>query len=106
VPLRPRVGGVLLALARRNLIRIADEQHGDDAFSFRHRLLRDAAYQAIPKRERAILHVRAADQLQDDTVDHHLGQAYRYLAQLAGDEAPPPIPAVRPLGLPPAEVPA
>ena len=101
-PLAPRVGGVLLALARRNLLRVAGREHGEDAFSFRHRLLRDAAYQAIPKRERAILHVRAADRVQDEAVDHHLGQAYRYLAQLAGDEPPPPTPVVRPLRPAPA----
>jgi class 3 adenylate cyclase len=95
-PLAPRVVGVLLALARRNLLQVADRRHGEDAFSFRHHLLRDAAYQAIPKRERAILHVRAADQLHDDAADHHLGQAYRYLAQLAGDE-PRPDRVVRPL---------
>src|SRR6266511_3142470 len=94
-PLGPRVVGVLLALTRRNLLKVADREHGEDAFSFRHRLLRDAAYQAIPKRERAILHVRAADHLQDEAVDHHLGQAYRYLAQLAGDE-PRPAPVARP----------
>jgi class 3 adenylate cyclase len=95
-PLAPRVVGVLLALTRRNLLQVADRRHGEDAFSFRHHLLRDAAYQAIPKRERAILHVRAADQLHDDAVEHHLAQAYRLLAQLAGDE-PRPAPVVRPL---------
>jgi class 3 adenylate cyclase len=100
-PLGPRVIGVLLALTRRNLLKVADREHGEDAFSFRHRLLRDAAYQAIPKRERAILHVRAADHLQDEAVDHHLGQAYRYLAQLAGDE-PRPAPVARPLRPAPA----
>jgi class 3 adenylate cyclase len=94
-PLAPRVVGVLLALTRRNLLQVADRRHGEDAFSFRHHLLRDAAYQAIPKRERAILHVRAADQLHDDAVEHHLGQAYRLLAQLAGDE-PRLAPVVRP----------
>ena len=103
--LRPRVGGVLLALARRGLVRAARRR--GDAFSFRHRLLRDAAYQAIPKRERAILHVRAAEHLaeavnapaeDDEAVGRHLGQAYRYLAQLAGDEPVPPTPAVRPPG--------
>jgi class 3 adenylate cyclase len=102
-PLGPRVVGVLLALTRRNLLQVADRRHGEDTFSFRHRLLRDAAYQAIPKRERAILHVRAADQLQDQGVEQHLGQAYRYLAQLAGDE-PRPAPVVRPLRPAPAEV--
>jgi class 3 adenylate cyclase len=95
-PLGPRVVGVLLTLTRRNLLRVADRRYGEDAFSFRHHLLRDAAYQAIPKRERAILHVRAADQLHDDAAEHHLGQAYRLLAQLAGDE-PRPAPVVRPL---------
>ena len=49
-PLAPRVVGVLLALTRRNLLQVADRRHGEDAFSFRHHLLRDAAYQAIPKR--------------------------------------------------------
>jgi len=102
-PLGPRVVGVLLALTRRNLLQVGDRRHGEDAFSFRHRLLRDAAYQAIPKRERAILHVRAADHLQDEGVEQHLGQAYRYLAQLAGDE-PRPAPVVRPLRPAPAEV--
>jgi class 3 adenylate cyclase len=94
-PLAPRVGGVLLALARRNLLRVAGREHGEDAFTFRHHLLRDAAYQAIPKRERAILHVRAADRVPGEAADQHLGKAYRYLAQLAGDEPPPPMPVVR-----------
>jgi class 3 adenylate cyclase len=94
-PLAPRVGGVLLTLARRNLVRVAGREHGEDAFAFRHRLLRDAAYQAIPKRERAILHVRAADRVRGEAADQHLGKAYRYLAQLAGDEPQPPMPVVR-----------
>jgi class 3 adenylate cyclase len=111
--LRPRLGGVLLALARRGLVRAWRGQ--EDAFSFRHRLLRDAAYQAIPKRERALLHVRAAERLaeavsapaeDDETVGRHLGQAYRYLAQLAGEEPPPPVPAARPPGRVPVEAPA
>jgi predicted ATPase len=102
--LRPRVGALLLALARRGLIRVADNRHGQDGFMFSHRLLRDAAYRAIPKQERAILHARAAERLAgpaldalggaDEAVAHHLGQAYRHLAQLAGDEPPPPAPAV------------
>jgi class 3 adenylate cyclase len=100
--LRSRVGALLLALARRGVIRIADKGHGQDGFEFSQRLLRDAAYRAIPKQERAILHARAAERLAgpgdaaaevDEAVGHHLGQAYRYLAQLAGDEPPP-------LGLP------
>ena len=102
--LRPRVGALLLALARRGLIRVADNRHGQDGFMFSHRLLRDAAYRAIPKQERAVLHARAAERLAgpaldalggaDEAVAHHLGQAYRHLAQLAGDEPPPRAPAV------------
>jgi predicted ATPase len=103
--LRSRVGALLLALARRGVIRVADKGHGQDGFVFGHGLLRDAAYQAIPKQERAILHARAAERLAgpavhaaaevDGVVGHHLGQAYRYLAQLAGDEPPPFAPAVQ-----------
>ena len=103
--LRPRVGALLLALARRGVIRVADKGHGQDGFVFSQRLLRDAAYRAIPKQERAILHARAAERLAgpavdaaaevDEAVGHHLGQAYRYLAQLAGDEPPPLAPAVQ-----------
>jgi class 3 adenylate cyclase len=103
--LRSRVGALLLALARRGVVRVADKGHGQDGFVFGHGLLRDAAYQAMPKQERAILHARAAERLAgpavhaaaevDGVVGHHLGQAYRYLAQLAGDEPPPLAPAVQ-----------
>ena len=96
--LRSRVGALLLALARRGLIQVADKGPGQDGFMFGYRLLRDAAYEAIPKQERAILHARAAERLAgpadhaavevDEAVGRHLGQAYRYLAQLAGDEPP------------------
>jgi class 3 adenylate cyclase len=102
--LRPRIGTLLLALARCGVIRVAAKGHGHDGFTFSHRLLRDAAYRAIPKQERAILHAKAAERLAGPTLDapaeadgavgHHLGQAYRYLAQLAGDEPPPFAPAV------------
>jgi class 3 adenylate cyclase len=108
--LRPRVGTVLLALARRNLIRVADRALGEDAFSFRHGLLRDAAYRAIPKRARAVLHVSVAQRLgeaaggggfeEDEAVGRHLGLAYRCLAQLAGDAFPRPAPMVAPMQLP------
>src|SRR6185312_2952454 len=38
---------------------------GDDAFRFRHLLIRDAAYDAVPKTVRADLHHRFADWLED-----------------------------------------
>jgi class 3 adenylate cyclase len=97
--LRPRVGALLLALARHGVIEVAGRGRGHDGFVFGHRLLRDMAYRAIPKQERAILHARAAERLAGPAVDarteadeafgRHLGQAYRYLAQLAGDEPRP-----------------
>jgi class 3 adenylate cyclase len=93
--IRSGVGAVLLALARRGLIRVADRSSSDDAFSFRHGLLRDVTYQAIPKQHRAALHMRVAERLAelankstfgDDEAVRHLEQAYHYLAQLAGEE--------------------
>jgi class 3 adenylate cyclase len=113
-PLGPRVGGLLLALARRKLIRAADHGAGDDAFRFRNGLLREAAYEAIPLRRRLALHARAAELLaaeatdtgDDEVVGYHLGQAYRYLARLAGHDATPPAPALRPVHRAPVGVPA
>jgi predicted ATPase len=109
--LRPRVGAILLALARRKLIRVAERELDEDTFAFRHGILHEATYRAVPKRKRAILHARAAEMLaeatgggasEDEMVGHHLGQAYRYLAQLAGDELPPPTLLVQPVDRPPA----
>ena len=61
---RPNVRSRLLALARKELIRPdRAEFAGEDAFRFRHLLIRDAAYQAMPKEQRADLHERFADWL-------------------------------------------
>ena len=57
---------------------------GDDGFRFGHILIRDAAYDAIPKRQRAALHEHFADWLEerlgddapDEVVGYHLEQAY------------------------------
>jgi class 3 adenylate cyclase len=114
--LRPRVGALLLSLTRRNLIRVVDREFGDEAFAFRHLVLRDAAYQAIPKRQRAVLHARAAERIaetageraveENAAVRHHLELAYRYLAQLSGDELPPRVAADLSSSYPPTRVPA
>ena len=56
-----RSTAALVALVRKELVR--PEQPllaGDDAFRFRHLLIRDAAYDALPKAERAELHERFA----------------------------------------------
>jgi tetratricopeptide (TPR) repeat protein len=60
----------------------------DDAYRFLHQLVRDAAYEAIPKELRAELHERFASWLEhrlseyDEIVGYHLEQAYRYLSEL------------------------
>jgi predicted ATPase len=65
----------------------------DEDFRFRHILIQQAAYRAIPKSLRADLHERFADWLErrgdgragqdDEILGYHLEQAYRYRAELA-----------------------
>ena len=95
-PARPDVGAHLLSLVRKELIR---PDHatlpGDDAFRFGHILIRDAAYDAIPKRQRAILHEQFAtwleatlvDDAPNEVVGYHLEQAYLYGAELGAPDA-------------------
>jgi hypothetical protein len=55
----------LAALVRKGLIRPDTAQlPGEDAFRFRHLLIRDAAYNALPKARRAQLHERFASCLE------------------------------------------
>ena len=94
----------LAALVRRALIRSDKTQlQGEDAFRFRHLLIRDAAYDALPKATRADLHQRYAAWLEehgtelvelDEILGYHLEHAYRYHAELgtAVDGIWPPLP--------------
>jgi class 3 adenylate cyclase/tetratricopeptide (TPR) repeat protein len=87
------VRGTLMSLVRRDLIG-PDRSllAGDDAFRFRHMLIRDAAYDATPKSERAVLHERyaawivdvAGDRVeeQEEIVAYHLERAYRLHEEL------------------------
>jgi class 3 adenylate cyclase len=87
----------LAALARKELIRPDKAQlPGEDGFRFRHLLLRDTAYEALPKSARAELHERFAVWLEergrqlvelDELVGYHLEQAARYKAELGQAEA-------------------
>ena len=87
----------LAALVRRQLVRPDRAQiAGDDGYRFRHLLIRDAAYDALPKAVRADLHARFADWLdehgqslveRDEIVGYHLEQASRYRAQLGQPDA-------------------
>ncbi len=82
----------LTALVRKELVR-PDKAvfSGDDAFRFRHLLIRDAAYDGLAKATRAELHERFADWLEthgqdlvelDEILGYHLEQAYSYRRQL------------------------
>jgi class 3 adenylate cyclase/tetratricopeptide (TPR) repeat protein len=88
---RPLVGSCLMTLVRKELIRPdRGTLPGDDGFRFGHILIRDAAYDSIPKRSRAKLHERFADWIDsrlggkapDEIVGYHLEQAFRYRAEL------------------------
>jgi class 3 adenylate cyclase/tetratricopeptide (TPR) repeat protein len=81
----PDVSLRLLGLVRKELVRpSAAALPDEEAFRFRHLLIRDAAYDALPKTERSILHERFADWLElhgqqlvelDEILGYHLEQA-------------------------------
>jgi class 3 adenylate cyclase len=90
------VDAQLPLLIRKELIRPdASTFPGDDAYRFRHLLIRDAAYESLPKETRADLHERFAIWLeehaelveQDEIVGYHLEQAHRYRTELDQDRA-------------------
>jgi tetratricopeptide (TPR) repeat protein len=98
--LAPEEGQVMArlnSLVRKELVRPDKAQlAGEEAFRFRHLLIRDAAYDALPKAMRAELHERFAAWLEvhavdlvelDEILGYHLEQAYSYRMQLgAADE--------------------
>jgi class 3 adenylate cyclase len=90
-PEEQQVTARLTALVRRELVSPDRAQLvGEDAFRFRHLLIRDAAYEALPKSVRAELHERFADWLDehgeivelDEIVGYHLEQAVSYRLEL------------------------
>ena len=82
----------LVGLMRKELIHPARATFADDrAFRFRHLLIRDAAYDSLPKETRAELHERFAAWLErhgrelvelDEVLGYHLEQASRYRREL------------------------
>jgi predicted ATPase len=96
-PAETQVTPRLAALVRRELIRSDRPQFaGEDGFRFRHLLIRDAAYDALPKSTRAELHRRFAAWLEthgqglvelEEISGYHLEQAARYLADLGHPDA-------------------
>jgi len=84
--LRPRLGSILLVRPGRS------DLGGEDAFSFQHVLVRDAAYVELSKESRAELHEQFAEWLEarvgervseyGEILGYHLEQAYRYRSDL------------------------
>ena len=91
-PEEPRLTTQLTSLVRKELIRPDRPLFArEDAFRFRHLLMRDAAYQGLPKAKRAELHEQFADWLEehgaelvelDELLGYHLEQAFRYRKEL------------------------
>ena len=85
----------LARLVRKELIRAHPPTFENDrAFRFRHLLIRDAAYDAVPKATRAMLHERFAGWLEqnagelpelDEIAGWHLEQSVGYLRQVGRD---------------------
>ena len=84
---------LVVSLVRKELVRPGRASYpGDEAYRFRHLLIRDAAYEAIPKERRSLLHDRYATWLEETTgerlreleeiVGYHLERAFRYRTEL------------------------
>jgi tetratricopeptide (TPR) repeat protein len=97
---RPAVESHLATLVRKELIRSTPPTFPEDeGFRFRHLLIRDAAYESLPKAIRAQLHEQFADWLadhelveRDEILGYHLEQARGYRAELDADD--PALPAL------------
>ena len=86
------VSSLLLSLMRRELIRPDTRLAVEGGYRFQHLLVRDAAYNGLPKADRAALHARFADWLTEmhperagelaEIIGYHLESAYRYRAEL------------------------
>jgi DNA-binding SARP family transcriptional activator len=85
----PRLEAALQSLMRRELI--GEASPAGDVFAFRHRLIRDVAYDSMPKRRRAELHETFAELLEPlDSVEpfaFHLEQAVLCRREIGADDA-------------------
>ena len=92
-PARAGLGARLISLGRKEFIRPDQSLFpGDDAFRFGHILIRDAAYEAIPKQLRAGFHEGFATWLErtaaggaveyEEILGYHLEQAHRFQSDL------------------------
>jgi class 3 adenylate cyclase/tetratricopeptide (TPR) repeat protein len=96
--IRGQVRDRLASLMRQELVRPEQASFaGDEAYRFRHLLIRDAAYQALAKQTRSELHERFAAWLErvaaerlaeyEEIIGYHLEQAYRYRVELGPPDA-------------------
>ena len=87
------VDRLLASLLRKDLVRwVRSSLPGEDAYRFRHLLIRDAAYDTMPKQHRADLHERYASWVegsaaagtpeQQEIVGFHLERAFLYRVEL------------------------
>jgi predicted ATPase/class 3 adenylate cyclase len=90
---RPQIGSQLQRLVRKGLVRPDESTFaGQDAFRFRHILIRDAAYESLTMGTRAHLHERLAAWIErtvgarmdeyEEIVAYHLEQAYRLRSEV------------------------
>ena len=89
----PTVQPAIAALMRRQLVGVDPADRTETQFRFGHQLMRDAAYDRVPKAERARLHERFADYLDqisgdrrielEEIIGYHLERAFRYREELA-----------------------
>lgn len=90
------VGPLLASLSRRDLVRRHRSAGAGESWSFRHGLIREAAYDALPKTDRVRLHAALADHLADPAgratsagrehdafIAHHRTRAAAFAAELA-----------------------
>ena len=84
------LGQVQQSLVRKDLLRPT----GEDSYRFKHLLVRDAAYEALPKAQRADLHERFAGWIEthrpalEEIRGYHLEQSYRYRTELGPADEP------------------
>jgi class 3 adenylate cyclase/tetratricopeptide (TPR) repeat protein len=95
---RPRIGSRLQDLVRKGMVRPDTSViAGHDAFRFRHILIRDAAYESLPRAVRAELHERLAGWIErtvgeridefEEILGYHLEQAsHQKLASTTGSD--------------------
>jgi predicted ATPase len=75
--LRGRIDELLAILVRKELVRPRDRD-----YAFRHQLVRDAAYEALPKRDRAELHGRFAEMAETAEAEYHRARAAALSAEI------------------------